>query len=59
MCGQRGLEVDSDLQTYEIALTVPLRKQLDKVLGPLRAERAEAQAQVNTVTTSQHQQKSE
>ncbi len=40
MCGHRGLEVESDLQTYEISLTTGFRSQFDKILGPLREERA-------------------
>ena len=46
MCGHRGLESESDLQTYEVALTTQFREQYDRVLGPLRAERAENTAQV-------------
>ena len=41
MCGRRGLEVESDLQTYEVAFTTAFRIQFDRILGPLRAEKAE------------------
>ena len=40
MCGRRGLEVDSELQTYEISLTPAFRTQFDQVLSPIREERA-------------------
>ena len=41
MCGSRGLENDSSLQAYELALTLQFRTRFEKILGPLRAERAE------------------
>lgn len=50
MCGRRGLEVESDLQTYEVALTTAFRDQFDRVLGPLRAERAEGASPPSAVS---------
>lgn len=55
LCGQRGLEVESDLQTYEIALSTQFRVQFDKVLCPLRAERAEGALPPGAVNVAQQQ----
>ena len=33
MCGHRGLELDSDLQVYEMALTEQFRSRYDKIFS--------------------------
>lgn len=38
MCGHRGLELDSDLQIYEMSLTQEFRNHYDKILSPLSDE---------------------
>ena len=38
MCGRRGLMPDSDLQTFQIALTQQFRIQYDKILTPLQSK---------------------
>lgn len=38
MCGRRGLMPDSDLQTFQIALTQQFRLHYDEILTPLRTE---------------------
>lgn len=35
MCGHRGLELDSDLQVYEMSLTQEFRNNYDKIIGPV------------------------
>ena len=35
MCGHRGLELDSDLQVYEISLTQQFRNHYEKIFGQL------------------------
>ena len=45
MCGRRGLLPDSDLQTFQIALTQQFRMRYDKIFSPLRAEIVEGQGQ--------------
>ena len=45
MCGRRGLLPDSDLQTFQIALTQQFRTRYDKVFSPLQAEIVEGQGQ--------------
>lgn len=36
MCGNRGLELDSDLQVYEMSLTQEFKNHYDKIIGPVR-----------------------
>ena len=38
MCGRRGLMLNSDLQTFQIALTRQFRMQYDRILTLLRTE---------------------
>ena len=40
MCGHRGLELDSDLQVYEMLLTQEFRNHYDKIIGPVRDDPA-------------------
>ena len=35
MCGHRGLELDSDLQVYEMSLTQEFRNHYEKIFSPI------------------------
>ncbi|KAK7881077.1 hypothetical protein WMY93_032327 [Mugilogobius chulae] len=35
LCGQRGLLPNTDIQTFQISLTIPLRNQIDRIREPL------------------------
>ena len=50
LCGKRGLEPNSELQTFEIEVPAKFRQQYDNVVRPLR--QAESQQQRRNVANS-------
>ena len=50
LCGKRGLEPNSELQTFEIEVPAKFRQQYDNVVRPLR--QAESQQQRRNMANS-------
>ena len=40
MCGHRGLELDSDLQVYDMSLTQEFRNHYEKIFSPISDDAA-------------------
>lgn len=59
MCGERGLESGSDIQTFEISLTRQFRTQYDMIYSPIRARRAEGVGRGGGGGTTQHRNRGE